>query len=301
MADFEIRYTFGIDPLQQYLIELPGGRLQPLTIAWDTNRKRWFHLYPHEKAPPGDVMHWTGHYQTGNTMCIECHTTGYEKRYDAQGRPLRLALDGAQRELPVLPRRGRRRTWPGRRRSRRAAAASAAPHRRRANFGLHGRPQGCAASRREGRARGLRRLPFAAQRPHADADGRRAAARQLPAGAPGRRRCTTPTGSSATRSTPTGRSARARCTSSACAAPTATTRTRASSRPKATASACNATRRTPNPRFPTAAGNFDSPAHHFHKPGTPGAQCVQLPHADHELHDRARAARPQHARARGPT
>jgi predicted CXXCH cytochrome family protein len=83
MADFEVKYTFGVDPLQQYLIETPGGRLQPLTIAWDTRKKRWFHLYPHEKAPPGDVMHWTGRYQTGNTMCIACHTTGYEKRYDA--------------------------------------------------------------------------------------------------------------------------------------------------------------------------------------------------------------------------
>ena len=84
LADFEIAYTFGVDPLQQYLIAIPGGRLQPLTIAWDTQKKRWFHLYPHEQAPPGDVMHWTGRYQTGNTMCIACHTTGYEKRYDAQ-------------------------------------------------------------------------------------------------------------------------------------------------------------------------------------------------------------------------
>jgi len=84
LADFEIRYTFGVDPLQQYLIELPGGRLQALTVAWDTTRNRWFHLYPKEKAPAGDVMHWTGNYQTGNTMCIECHTTGYEKRYDAK-------------------------------------------------------------------------------------------------------------------------------------------------------------------------------------------------------------------------
>jgi len=83
LADFEVSYTFGIEPLQQYLIALPGGRLQPLQIAWDSERKRWFHLLPDEKAPPGDVLHWTGRYQTGNTMCISCHTTGFEKRYDA--------------------------------------------------------------------------------------------------------------------------------------------------------------------------------------------------------------------------
>jgi tetratricopeptide (TPR) repeat protein len=84
-ADFEVAYTFGVAPLQQYLIALPGGRLQPLQIAWDSDRKRWFHLLPREKAPPGDVLHWTGRYQTANTMCISCHTTGFEKRYDAAG------------------------------------------------------------------------------------------------------------------------------------------------------------------------------------------------------------------------
>ena len=83
LADFEVAYTFGVAPLQQYLIGLPGGRLQPLQIAWDSQRQRWFHLLPNEKAPPGDVLHWTGRYQTANTMCISCHTTGFEKRYDA--------------------------------------------------------------------------------------------------------------------------------------------------------------------------------------------------------------------------
>ncbi|MBN8510918.1 MAG: tetratricopeptide repeat protein, partial [Burkholderiales bacterium] len=83
LADFEIKFTFGVAPLQQYLIETAGGRLQPLQIAWNTQAKKWFHLLPHEKAPPGDVLHWTGRYQTANTMCITCHTTGFDKRYDA--------------------------------------------------------------------------------------------------------------------------------------------------------------------------------------------------------------------------
>lgn len=83
LDDFEIAYTFGYEPLQQYLIAMPGGRLQPLQIAWDTRTKRWFHLLPNEKAPPGDVLHWTGRYQNANTMCIACHTTGFAKHYDA--------------------------------------------------------------------------------------------------------------------------------------------------------------------------------------------------------------------------
>jgi hypothetical protein len=52
---FEIKYTFGVYPLQQYLIEFPDGRLQTLSIAWDSRPKdqggqRWFHLYPNESV-----------------------------------------------------------------------------------------------------------------------------------------------------------------------------------------------------------------------------------------------------------
>ena len=39
LADFDVKYTFGVEPLQQYLVELAGGRLQALSIAWDTRRK----------------------------------------------------------------------------------------------------------------------------------------------------------------------------------------------------------------------------------------------------------------------
>jgi len=81
-SDFEVKYTFGVDPLQQYLVEFPGGRLQGFTVAWDTERKRWFSLYPDEKIPPGDSLHWTGRYQNWNLMCAECHTTDLKKGYD---------------------------------------------------------------------------------------------------------------------------------------------------------------------------------------------------------------------------
>jgi hypothetical protein len=36
LKDYEIKYTFGVEPLQQYLIEFPGGRLQALSVAWDS-------------------------------------------------------------------------------------------------------------------------------------------------------------------------------------------------------------------------------------------------------------------------
>jgi predicted CXXCH cytochrome family protein len=88
LADFEIQYTFGVWPLQQYLIEFPGGRYQTLGIAWDAREKgeggqRWFHLYPGEKIDHKDQLHWTGLYQNWNLQCAACHSTNLKKGYDA--------------------------------------------------------------------------------------------------------------------------------------------------------------------------------------------------------------------------
>ena len=88
LATFEVKYTFGIDPLQQYLVEFPDGRLQALSFAWDSRPKeqggqRWFHLYPNEEIKHDDVLHWTKLNQNWNFMCAECHSTGVRKNYDA--------------------------------------------------------------------------------------------------------------------------------------------------------------------------------------------------------------------------
>jgi predicted CXXCH cytochrome family protein len=83
LANFPILHAFGVAPLQQYLIPLPGGRLQALSIAWDTKARRWFHLYPAERVDFRDELHWTKPSQNWNHMCGECHATGYRKIYNA--------------------------------------------------------------------------------------------------------------------------------------------------------------------------------------------------------------------------
>ncbi len=88
LATFEVKYTFGVDPLQQYLIEFPDGRIQALSIAWDSRPKdkggqRWLHLYPNENIRADEVLHWTKLNQNWNFMCAECHSTGVRKNYDA--------------------------------------------------------------------------------------------------------------------------------------------------------------------------------------------------------------------------
>jgi predicted CXXCH cytochrome family protein len=87
-ADFKVAYVFGVTPLEQYLLEQPGGRLQALGVAWDSRPardggQRFFHLYPGETVDHADVLHWTRPSQNWNSQCAECHSTNLRKGYVA--------------------------------------------------------------------------------------------------------------------------------------------------------------------------------------------------------------------------
>ncbi len=88
LHDYEVTHTFGVAPLQQYLVAFPGGRFQALEIAWDSRPRgnggqRWFHLYPGEHIDSHDRLHWTGATENWNFMCADCHSTNVRKSYDA--------------------------------------------------------------------------------------------------------------------------------------------------------------------------------------------------------------------------
>jgi len=102
LNDFEIAYTFGVYPLQQYLIAFPGGRYQALNVCWDARPaaeggQRWFHLYPKEEVSHADPLHWTGPYQNWNFMCAECHSTNVKKGY----RPVEDRYETTYSEIDV--------------------------------------------------------------------------------------------------------------------------------------------------------------------------------------------------------
>ena len=109
-VEHRVAYTFGVFPLQQYLVEFPGGRYQALPIAWDSRPaaaggQRWFDVRAGkagtdraevaadrpESGADGDAdpsagghtQHWTGPDLTWNSMCAECHSTGLMKNYSA--------------------------------------------------------------------------------------------------------------------------------------------------------------------------------------------------------------------------
>lgn len=98
LADFEVKYVFGVEPLQQYMVETSRpkdaqdheiGTVQVLPVAWDTTRREWFYLDPpdvHEKLAPNDRLHWTGAAANWNRMCADCHSTNLQKNFDPQAR-----------------------------------------------------------------------------------------------------------------------------------------------------------------------------------------------------------------------
>jgi predicted CXXCH cytochrome family protein len=90
-TDYQVAWVFGVEPLQQYLLPMDDGRLQTLSVAWDSRPaeeggQRWYHLYPDEEIRFDDPLHWTGPYQNWNTRCAECHSTDVHKNYDATSR-----------------------------------------------------------------------------------------------------------------------------------------------------------------------------------------------------------------------
>ncbi|MFN3192955.1 MAG: cytochrome c3 family protein [Aureliella sp.] len=95
MTDFEVKYVFGLEPLQQYMVEFPADgsersaandvpRVQVLRLCWDTEKENWFYLAPpdvEEKLAPDDDLHWTGVAQRWNNMCADCHSTDFRKEF----------------------------------------------------------------------------------------------------------------------------------------------------------------------------------------------------------------------------
>jgi predicted CXXCH cytochrome family protein len=260
LSDFELKYSFGVAPLQQYLIETEGGRLQPLQIAWNTEERKWFHLLPQEKAPPGDVLHWTGRYQTANTMCIACHTTGFEKRYDAGAD----RFDSRWREPNVSCQscHGPGSTHVEWANAHKGAAAGSAPRGQLADLkSPRAQVEVCAAC--HSRRAELTALPLPGQ-PHLD--------HYLPSllreglyHADGQQLDEVFVVGSFRQS----KMYRLGVTCTNCHDPH-------TARPKLQGNAlclqCHDTKT--NPAFPSAAGAYDTPQHHHHAPGTPGAQCT---------------------------
>jgi tetratricopeptide (TPR) repeat protein len=95
-ADFVVARVFGVDPLQQYLVEFPGGRVQALPFCWDARPReaggqRWFHVYGEERVPPADLLFWTRGAQNWNHMCADCHSTGVRKEWREPEREFRTS------------------------------------------------------------------------------------------------------------------------------------------------------------------------------------------------------------------
>jgi|CXWL01.1.fsa_nt_gi predicted CXXCH cytochrome family protein len=74
--------VLGSKPLWQPLLPALGGRWQAHELAYDPVKKEWFNVFGAEERRPGEWGHWTGRGMNWNSMCAQCHMTGFGKRYD---------------------------------------------------------------------------------------------------------------------------------------------------------------------------------------------------------------------------
>lgn len=113
MEAFEVKYVFGVEPLQQYMVEFPGAeqadsgssypRIQVLPVCWNTLEKKWFFLMPPDvpsRVAPSDDLHWTGIAQRWNTMCADCHSTRFAKNFETPTHPVAKSV-AYREEVPT--------------------------------------------------------------------------------------------------------------------------------------------------------------------------------------------------------
>ncbi len=75
--------VIGNEPLRQFLIPAPGGRMQTCDVTLDPAKNEWFDVYGNDdERAPGDWGHWTGQGMNWNAMCAACHNTRVRKNYE---------------------------------------------------------------------------------------------------------------------------------------------------------------------------------------------------------------------------
>lgn len=82
IEEFPVSAVFGVDPLQQYVVDFGDSRRQVSTVAMDTRRGRLFSVRGTERIQHDDELHWTRPAQNWNYMCAECHATGLKRNYN---------------------------------------------------------------------------------------------------------------------------------------------------------------------------------------------------------------------------
>lgn len=89
---YQAMRVIGHNPLRQFLIGRPGGRLQVSEACWDPLTNEWFNVYGVEDRMPGEWGHWTGRGMGWNAMCAACHNTRVRKNYDEASDSYRTSM-----------------------------------------------------------------------------------------------------------------------------------------------------------------------------------------------------------------
>ncbi len=82
--DYPIVGLLGVDPLYNFLVAFPDGRVQSTTLGWDVHEKELFDTFDGEERLVGDYGHWLGQGLNWNANCAWCHMTDFKKNLDVE-------------------------------------------------------------------------------------------------------------------------------------------------------------------------------------------------------------------------
>lgn len=89
---YEVVRVIGNNPLRQFLIAAPGGRLQTCDASYDPHKKEWFDVFGEDARQAGDWGDWTGQGMNWNSMCASCHNTRLRKNYEPRTNSYRTTM-----------------------------------------------------------------------------------------------------------------------------------------------------------------------------------------------------------------
>jgi len=91
--EYFVRYTFGVEPLQQYLVDFPDGKYQVFPAAWNTIKEQWFIPYHQLSQDTSDWFHWRNGMLNWNSTCAACHSTNVQKGFNEEANSYHTTFD----------------------------------------------------------------------------------------------------------------------------------------------------------------------------------------------------------------
>ena len=104
MEVFEVAYTFGWEPLQQYLVKFPDGRMQVLPTCWDARKKGVVSSLSRRTNCPGRSSFLDPFDAKLGSHVADCHSTNLRKVFEPSSQTFATTYSEMSVRMRILSR-----------------------------------------------------------------------------------------------------------------------------------------------------------------------------------------------------